>query len=215
MDLVNFDPSVYVQKQTAAVPPGWYVAKVMSAEKMNARAHTAAEPRRYLEIEWSILGVFQNENKDSENKYAGKRVWDRLNLVNPNEQTRSIAEKTLSYAMNAMGLERLPDGRHTLVGIPCLIRLVVQPETAEYDAKNSIRGFKALVQNSKFAEEANARRKHNLDPANFHERDEDERASEGNKVNNTPTTLASWEKELRNAEQKPSPHRVADSIVPF
>lgn len=218
MDLLSFDPSEHLQKQAATVvPPGWYVAKVISATKVNARLHTKDSPRRYLELEWSILEVFQNENKDSANKYGGKRVWDRLNLINPVEQTVSIAEKTLSYAMGAMGLERLVDGRHTLVGIPCLIRLVVQPETADYDAKNNVKGFKSLPANNKFIEEATRQRMFNCDPVNRHAPDEDEASLHdgGGNGNGNGKALAAWEKELRGSDSGPIQNAALDNIPNF
>ena len=146
MDLTTFNPDDYSETTGEAMPPGWYAAKIVKAEWKETRAQTGY----YLELEWYILGVHENETKEKPEAHKGRRVWDRLNLKNPNEVAVGIAKKTLAKTMNAVGVRALTNGEVDLLEMPCLIRLKYLPENADWDARNEVHGFKKLSETSPF-----------------------------------------------------------------
>ena len=148
MDLTQFNPDDHVDASGGggAVPPGWYGAKIARFEWKDTRKGDGV----FLELEWLILGVHENEAKDSANSHQGRRVWLRLNLKNPSDVAVGIAEKDLAKTMNAIGVKRLVNGPADLLEKPCLIRLKYLPENADWDARNEIHGFKKLIETSPF-----------------------------------------------------------------
>lgn len=126
---MNFDANT-VEPNAAfePVPTGWYRVSIIKSEMKetkNGEGH-------YLQLEMEIL----------EGQYAGCKLWDRLNLFNPNQQAVDIAQRTLSAICHAIGVLTVTDSE-ALHGHPLLARAVFVPAKGDYDAKNDIKGYKA------------------------------------------------------------------------
>jgi len=74
-------------------------------------------------------------------EHKGRRVWDRLNLVNANNQAVEIARRTLSAICHAVNVLQ-PKDSSQLHGIP----LVVKVACREYNGNigNEVKGYEKL-----------------------------------------------------------------------
>ena len=73
-----------------------------------------------------------------EGAYAGRKLFDRLNLVNSNPTTVEIAQRTLSAICHATGLMQVDDSEQLHL-IPLIADVKVQPPKNGYDASNTLR----------------------------------------------------------------------------
>ena len=72
------------------VPAGTYEAMIIDTETKATKAGTG----RYLELTIEITGP----------EHAGRKIWERLNLENPNEKAVEIAQRTLAQICHAVGV---------------------------------------------------------------------------------------------------------------
>ena len=80
---------------------------------------------------WLELDVLEGE-------YAGRKLFDRLNLVNINPTTIEIAQRTLSAICHATGLMQVDDSEQLHL-IPLIADVKVQPPKNGYAASNTLR----------------------------------------------------------------------------
>lgn len=71
------------------LPPGKYVAQIVQSEMQPTKLGDG----QMLCLELDIL----------EGPHRGRKLWDRLNLVNRSQQTMEIAQRTLSAICHAVG----------------------------------------------------------------------------------------------------------------
>lgn len=108
------------------LPAGEYDAAIVASEVKATSAGTG----KYLKLELQVLnGAYQN-----------RKVWDQLNLWNPNEKAVAIAKGTLSALCRAVGV-LTPQDSSELHGKPLRIKVVVQKDD-QYGDKNAIKGYK-------------------------------------------------------------------------
>jgi hypothetical protein len=108
------------------MPAGEYDAAIVASE---VKA-TAAGTGKYLKLELQVLnGPFQN-----------RKVWDQLNIWNPNEKAVQIAKGTLSAICRAVGV-LTPGDSSELHNKPLRIKVVVQKDE-QYGDKNVIKSYK-------------------------------------------------------------------------
>jgi hypothetical protein len=110
------------------VPAGWYDAKITGTEFKPTKAGTG----EYLQIAWEIIGP----------KHAGRLVWSRLNLNNPNYQAVEIAKGDLSSICRAAGMWQLQQTEQ-LHGKICQIRLTIRAADGQYEATNEVKSYRA------------------------------------------------------------------------
>jgi hypothetical protein len=77
-----------------------------------------------------------------EGQYAGRKVFDRLNLKNPNSVAVEIAQRSLSSICRAIGVTN-PKDSSDLCDKPLMIKLAVKPADGQYSASNEIKGYEA------------------------------------------------------------------------
>ena len=118
---VAFDP----------VPDGWYAVTVTGAEW----APTKAGPQ-LLKLTLEIDG-------NAHPQFANRKLWDRLNLNNTNQQAREIAQRTLSSICHAVGKLQLA-GISDLLGMRLRAKAKAIPAEGQYEARNEVKGYKAL-----------------------------------------------------------------------
>jgi len=77
-----------------ALPEGWYHVVVIDSKSKETRAGTG----KYLEITLEVIG---------DTPHAGRWVWDRFNLVNPNPRAVEIAQENLEKLAYCAGLDHV------------------------------------------------------------------------------------------------------------
>lgn len=128
-DANNVEPSA----PREILPPGDYVVQIVDSEM----AETKAGNGQMLKLTMDIM----------EGPHAGRKLWDRLNLVNPNAQAVEIAQRTLSAICHAIGRLQVSDSEQ-LHFSPMIATVKVKPAGADKygthrDAQNEISGYKA------------------------------------------------------------------------
>ena len=108
------------------LPEGTYTAHIIQSEMKETRAGTG----QYLELRVQIL----------DEPYTGRLVFERLNLINPNETAVAIAQRTLAELCKAVGLEEIEDSEE-LHGKEFQVKLAIQPEQGDYPPSNIVKKF--------------------------------------------------------------------------
>lgn len=106
------------------LPPGKYLSQIVASE-MRA---TKDGHGQYLYLEVDVL----------EGKYAGRKLFDRLNLVNSNPDAVQIAQRTLSSICRAVGKLQVSNSEQLHL-IPLIADVRVRPPKGMYGESNSIR----------------------------------------------------------------------------
>lgn len=90
-DATNVPPS----EERTLLPPGKYVAEIVESEMKDTKGGSG----QMLALTLQIL--------DGPEK--GRKFWDNLNLVNQNQKTAEIAQRTLSSICHALGKLQVSD----------------------------------------------------------------------------------------------------------
>jgi hypothetical protein len=107
------------------LPPGRYPAQIVASEMRPTRDGLG----QYLWLELDLL----------EDEHRGRKLFDRLNLVNANPQTVEIAQRTLSAICHATGRLQVQDSEELHLA-PMLLDVKVQPARNEgFGPSNAIR----------------------------------------------------------------------------
>jgi len=108
-----------------ALPAGWYEVMIVESENKETKAGTGS----YLQL---TLEVVSGEHR-------GRKLWDRLNLDNPNSTAVEIAQKTLSAICRAVGVLRPQDSAELH---DKLMLAKVISKKYEGEDRNEIKGYK-------------------------------------------------------------------------
>lgn len=115
------------------LPPGRYSAQIVNSEMRPTRAGNG----QYLWLELDVL----------EGPHRGRKLWDQLNLVNPNPQTVEIAQRTLSAICHAVGQMQVSDSE-ALHFRPLQITVAVEVDSRdkhkpphEQGKQNRVKGY--------------------------------------------------------------------------
>jgi hypothetical protein len=125
----SFDANQHEPQQSFdVIPAGEYVAAIVASEMRPNNARTG----EYLWLELQIL----------EGPYNGRKLWDRLNLNNPNPKAVEIAQASLSAICHAVGVMNVSDSVQ-LHDKPLLVKVKVREAEGNYDAQNEVKAYKA------------------------------------------------------------------------
>lgn len=91
-DATSVTPS---QKSFGPLPAGQYECVINRADIKATKAGTG----EYLELEFQVI----------EGEHAGRRVWERLNINNPNKTAEDIAREALAVLCMALDIPKLSD----------------------------------------------------------------------------------------------------------
>ena len=119
-DAANVDPNAGFE----VYPAGKYLAQIVASEMRPTKDGRG----QYLFLELDIL----------EGPFAGRKLFDRLNLVNDNPDTVDIATRTLSAICRATGQMQVKDSEQLHL-IPLIADVRVRPPKGQYGESNSIR----------------------------------------------------------------------------
>ncbi|ANO57479.1 multimodular transpeptidase-transglycosylase [Vibrio phage vB_VhaS-tm] len=128
---LNFNATnVAPQQAFENLAPGWYTVKMVESEMKPTSAGTGS----YLECTFEVLAPQQ---------FAGRKLWDRLNLNNPNEKAVEIAYQTLSAMCHATGVMQVQDSQQ-LHNLPMDAKVGLSKPTEQYpEPRNEIKGYRA------------------------------------------------------------------------
>jgi len=129
MELNGFDANTVDPAQSREpVPAGWYKAVITESEEKPTKAQTGS----YLQMTMEII----------EGEHAGRKVFERLNLNNPNATAVEIAQRTLSSICRAVGV-MTPRTSQDLHDKPLMLKVKVKPAKDGYDASNEVGEYAA------------------------------------------------------------------------
>ena len=126
--MARFDTSfdaTSVEPTTAheLLPAGKYRAQIVESEMRVTKNGMG----QFL---WLMLDILEGEHK-------GRKMFDQLNLVNPNPTTVEIAQRTLSAICHATGKMHVSDSEELHL-IPMTIQVKVKPPKNGYGESNAI-----------------------------------------------------------------------------
>ena len=96
MPIIDFDVTTYepqVKSSFVPLPPGDYQAIISDSALKTTKAGTG----EYIELTMQITA----------SKYSGRRIWERLNVSNPNKVAEEIARSQLNAIRGALGIAKL------------------------------------------------------------------------------------------------------------
>lgn len=126
----TFDANGVAPKQDMEIlPPGEYPVMIVKSDMQPTKTGG-----QMLVIEMDVI--------DGEHK--GRKIWDRLNLINQNAQAVEIAERTLSAICHAVGRLQVSDSEQ-LHALPMIAVVKVSPPKGEYGPKNEVSTYKPVV----------------------------------------------------------------------
>lgn len=106
------------------LPPGKYLTQIVASEMRPTKNGMG----QYLFLEFDVL----------EGEYVGRKLFDRLNLVNQNPDTAQMAQRTLSALCRAAGKMQVSNSEQLHL-IPLLVDVKVRPPKGEWGESNAIR----------------------------------------------------------------------------
>lgn len=116
--LTNFDP----------LPPGEYLAYIGESEVVPTKAGTG----EYLKLVWIV----------AEGEFAERKLFDNINLVNPNPKAVEIGKRQLADICRACGKLTIEDSAE-LHELPVILDVRAKEAENGYKAGNEIRGYRA------------------------------------------------------------------------
>ena len=127
---LNFNAQEHEPQQAFEnLVPGWYTGKITDSELKPTKAGTGS----YLELTIEIIAPQQ---------YAGRKIWDRLNINNPNPTAVEIANNTLSAICHAVGVLQLQDSQQ-LHNLPLDVKVGLTKPTDDYpEPSNEVKGYR-------------------------------------------------------------------------
>ncbi len=110
------------------IPEGDYEGAIVSTDWQDTKAGTG----KFLIVEVQVLS----------GDYKGRKVFDRLNLQNPNPDAVRIAQGDLSAICRAVGV-MTPRDSVELHNIPLIVTVKLKPRADTGELTNEIKGYAA------------------------------------------------------------------------
>ena len=130
MDLGGFNAaSIEPNVAYEPIPAGWYQVVITDSEEKPTKAMTGS----YLQMTLEVI----------DGPHKGRKVFERLNLNNPNSTAVEIAQRTLSAICRATGV-MTPRDSQELHDKPMMAKIAVKAASGGYDASNEIKGYEAV-----------------------------------------------------------------------
>lgn len=127
-NLTGFDANtVEPHESFDPVPAGEYLCIITASEQKPTKSGNGS----FLELVFEVI----------EGPFKGRKLWDRLNLVNPNELAVKIAQATLSAICRAVGVMQ-PKDSCELHDIPLVCKVRVEKRADSDEPANTIKGYR-------------------------------------------------------------------------
>jgi hypothetical protein len=128
MAQLNFDANnVEPSESFDVLPKGKYLCMAVASEIKPTKAGTG----EYLEITFEVL--------DGQGK--GRKIWERLNIRNPNKKAEEISQRALSALCRAVGVLNLQDSDQ-LHNLPVVLEIDIEQREG-YSPQNRVKGYTA------------------------------------------------------------------------
>jgi len=124
---MTFDATQVDPNQFPLVPPGTYLAHIVASDKRPTNKGDGT----FIHFELEIL----------EGPHQGSKLFDNLNLENPNPKTVKIAQSTLSAICHATGVMAVSDTEQ-LHARRMMVEVQIVPPKDGYRASNKITAYK-------------------------------------------------------------------------
>src|SRR5690606_37665332 len=108
------------------IPPGKYVAVVTDSEMKPTKSGAG----NYLQLTFQVV----------EGPFSNRLLWARLNLDNPNETARTIAQGELSALCRAVGV-LAPNDSVELHNLPLVIHVRCKKRSDTGEIVNEVKGY--------------------------------------------------------------------------
>lgn len=115
------------------IPLGKYHAVITESEMRDTKSGNG----KYLQLTFEVI----------EGKYANRKIFERLNIINPNQQAKEIALSNLSSICHCAGVLHVKDSSE-LHNKPMIINVGIRPANGQYPANNEIKGYESLRRNA-------------------------------------------------------------------
>lgn len=109
------------------VPAGEYLCIITASDDKPTKSGNGS----YLELEFEVI----------DGPYKGRKLWDRLNLANPNEMAVKIARATLSAICRAVGVME-PKDSGELHDLPLFVKVRLDKRSDTDEPSNVIKGYR-------------------------------------------------------------------------
>jgi hypothetical protein len=124
---VDFDPDTVPDRPSFdPIPAGKYKVVITDSEEKQTKKGDGS----YVQFTLTII----------DGEYQGRKLWDRLNLNNPNDQAVAIARGTLKQMATACNVKSLKDTGQ-LHDIPMIAKIVLKANKETGEQVNEIRGY--------------------------------------------------------------------------
>jgi hypothetical protein len=128
-NLSGFDANeVKPQDSFDVLPAGWYPVVISESEFKPTKNGEG----QYLHLVFTVI----------EGPHENRKIFDRLNLDNPNQTAVEIAQRALSAICHAVGV-LTPSDSTELHDKPLEVKLSVRPAKDQYEASNEVKGYRA------------------------------------------------------------------------
>lgn len=127
---INVDPADLPEDERGSfdlIPDCEPLAHIISDE------YTKKEPgvRERIVFCWEII----------DGPHAKRRIWDGQNLINPSEQSQTIAKRAIVSMANAVGVPLPVKNSEDLHFKPMRIKVRTEPGSGDFGPKNVIKGY--------------------------------------------------------------------------
>jgi hypothetical protein len=110
------------------IPAGEYLCVITASEEKPTKAGTGS----YLQLEFDVV----------EGPYKGRKLWERLNLNNPNETTVKIARASLSAICRSINVME-PQDSCEMHDLPLLVKVRTEKRSDTDELSNVIKGYRS------------------------------------------------------------------------
>jgi hypothetical protein len=108
------------------IPAGDYLCQVVASDVIVTKRGDG----KYLKLTLQVL----------DGPYTNRQVWDNLNIINPNEKAREIAQRNLAALCRAIGVVHVHDSEE-LHYKPFIATIMIE-ESQGYSPQNKVRRYK-------------------------------------------------------------------------
>jgi hypothetical protein len=131
----TFDATQVAPREPMEIlPPGDYRAQIIQSEMRATKDGTG----QFLWLEMDVI----------DGPMQGRKIWDRLNLVNRNAQAMDIAQRTLSAICHAVGVLAISDSEQ-LHFKPMVVAVKTVPrQDNPSELSNEVKGYKSVNGNA-------------------------------------------------------------------
>lgn len=125
---LNFDANdVEPMGVLEVLPIGEYTVVISETDMKEASTGKG----QYLQLVFSVI----------DGEYKGRKIFDRLNIVNESTTAQEIAQRGLSSICRAVKVMH-PQDSDELKDIPLIVVVGIRPAKGEYQASNVVKGYK-------------------------------------------------------------------------